>query len=108
MYGTKELNHKRLKLLKEFKGKFYAKHNGRHFVYGLIKVTGVIVDKDNNSMKLVFKEVLQKRQYNSMLGGYNELKTQRDMYFISPTKLGKQYIELTEKRDRFNIAESLD
>lgn len=108
MYGTRELNEKRLRLLKEYKGKFYAKDHGRFSKHGLFKVTGVIVNKDTSGMRLVLKEVKQKHQFNSMFGEYSELKVQRDMYFISPIKLGKEYLEVTDKDEKFNIAESLN
>ena len=104
MYGTKELNAQRLVLTKQYKGKYFSDGSGT----GLVKVTGVIFEEGQKSekLKLVYKTVAVKHHWNSVAGNYKELKVvTQSMFCRNKTNFTNHFEEVTEKTEKFQIAE---
>lgn len=100
MYGTKELNEKRLRFTKEHKGKYFLYENNKDALY---RVKNVICDMRHKTLKLVFVEVAQKSKYNSVFGEYKELIDGNNLYFISENKFKNDCKEVTAS-DGFKYA----
>lgn len=104
MYGNKEMNHKRQKLLKELKGKQFTMIGK----IGLYTVKNVVVDTIQCNMKLVFVETRVKHSGNSLLGSCKELVNDRDLYMISPVSFKKTCEIIYNKSRKFLHAESIN
>jgi len=104
MYGTREVNHRKVILLKEYKGKYFTTFREKI----LYKVTNVILDSFSNKLRLVYVEVYVKHKHNPIAGEYKELVNQRDLYFMSVAHFGESMNVVIEKEEKFRLAYTAD
>lgn len=104
-YPDDQTEKTRKKILKEFNSNYYT-HQKKGNLY---EVFGVVMDKDIDEVKVMYREIMQVRMYHPVVGEYMKLKADRyAVYSRSVSEFKKKMKPIKDKKEKFELAHLIE